>query len=1055
MANNDGFIDAIEDAAYEKAVKYNNIVLTMIGNIDTLNKKQAQAKTPSQSDAANAGLLKQIKDQEAAVSKLQGAYAKLSEEQKKKAAGNVQERVDNSILLQQEKQQATIISEVAGAYRKLSAEQAKSATNVQNIIARGRLASQTQRQFNTELRIAQKEFDGLNKRVLAADAAVGKFNRNVGNYPKILGATNQLLGALGISLGATGAVALAKNIFETTKQLQSLDLALKSVTGSEEQFAIEQQFLRSISEEYGLEIKNLTSLYTAFYVAAKDKLAGREIQQIFEDIAKSGSALGLSNDALQRSFTAINQMLSKGTIQSEELRGQLAEALPGSVQALLRAVQKLNPEIKNLTEKGLFQMIKDGKILANEVLPEMSKQLLIVTGADKAAGIDTLTKSTNRLQNLWTDFVRTLNESESGGVTQFFNFFIDAASKALAVIIQLNKGMKALRDEAAGSSKESVSSFLGTVEDEKERAELAKITRADALKWIETYNEQLKRANHEFELYNEVSILNFTPERQSMRKAARAEQERLNLALGIQRGRLMAANEVLGENNKIVAKNTELTKAQLKAIEDALKSRYELEMSNLERSKFIITQNLKDEDNSRKEKIKLQKELAFTEVAIATRKYTELLRLSKGNLDKMKIAANEYITAIESIAQADLAFPDMEQGDIETPSILPAISDKERKKIAAQLKEVYDEAYGYKDFLEKQHAGYSEVLTKQQQATLKGLLSDYAAALEAGDDETAESIRLNIDLLNQYGNAIKEFNNSFISEAFSGAGLSTLFSIMNDEIAGFGENATTTALAVTEAFQEMYNKLSEFNSENFDQQYKRLEAEKNIAIMFAGESDAAKKQIEKQYEARKRIIQERELKAQKEIARFNVIINTAQAVVSALATTPFLAGIALAAVAAAAGAVQLAAINAQQIPQYFKGTENAPSGWAWTQELGAEAIFDKNDRLKTKGSNKGAQLTLLEKGDKVKTAAMTALMFDNRLNNVLNERGVSMGQPANKSVTIDNSQVVAEIRNLTQAVTNRPTEMATFDRLGMSIFTTKNGARTKHVSNRLRIRRNG
>lgn len=67
----------------------------------------------------------------------------------------------------------------------------------------------------------------------------------------------------------------------------------------------------------------------------------------------------------------------------------------------------------------------------------------------------------------------------------------------------------------------------------------------------------------------------------------------------------------------------------------------------------------------------------------------------------------------------------------------------------------------------------------------------------------------------------------------------------------------------------------------------------------------------------------------------------------------------------ALGAAQIAMVSAQEIPQFWKGTDNAPEGFAWTQEKGAEVITDKNGNVKTLGNNKGAQLTYLNQGDKV------------------------------------------------------------------------------------------
>ncbi len=238
------------------------------------------------------------------------------------------------------------------AYLQLSKQQAESARRVQDLIAKGRSGAQSQNEYNRELKEAQSEFQKLNQKVLQADTAVGKFNRNVGNYPKqALSSIGNLLGAFGVVGGLSLFAGITKDIYSTTKEIQSLDLALKQVTETDSKFAESQSFLTSISEKYGIEINGLTKQFTQFYVSAKDKISGKEIQGIFESVAKSAGFMGLSVDAQNRAFTALNQMMSKGTVSAEELKGQLGEALPGAfgIMAKSMGVTKVG-EVANTKE---------------------------------------------------------------------------------------------------------------------------------------------------------------------------------------------------------------------------------------------------------------------------------------------------------------------------------------------------------------------------------------------------------------------------------------------------------------------------------------------------------------------------------------------------------------------------------------------------------------------------------------------------------------------------------------------------------------------------------
>ena len=213
--------------------------------------------------------------------------------------------------------------------------------------------------------------------------------------------------------------------------------------------------------------------------------------------------------------------------------------------------------------------------------------------------------------------------------------------------------------------------------------------------------------------------------------------------------------------------------------------------------------------------------------------------------------------------------------------------------------------------------------------------------------------------LEEFKKLLNETFNGFISDFGSASGFGKMIDILNGGLDKFEGNAKAVALSVSEAFQEAYNTISERSQANFDAEYSRLERQKEFAIMFAGESSTAKEEIERQYEERKRAIARREAEAQKRLAIFNIAIDTAQAVVAALPNIP------LSIVMGVLGAAQIAMVSSQQIPQFWTGTENAPEGLAWTQEKGAEVITDKKGNVKTFGNNKGAQLTYLEKGDKV------------------------------------------------------------------------------------------
>src|SRR5690606_11846070 len=133
------------------------------------------------------------------------------------------------------------------------------------------------------------------------------------------------------------------------------------------------------------------------------------------------------------------------------------------------------------------------------------------------------------------------------------------------------------------------------------------------------------------------------------------------------------------------------------------------------------------------------------------------------------------------------------------------------------------------------------------------------------------------------------------------------------------EKVSASFLAMSEVAMDFYNVLNQGSRAYFEQEYASLELQKEVAIKYAGESAEARERIEEQYQARKNELKRQEAQQEKQSAMFNAIINTAAAVVAALANPGGPAGIILAALVGALGAMQIATIASTPLPQFWKG----------------------------------------------------------------------------------------------------------------------------------------
>lgn len=174
----------------------------------------------------------------------------------------------------------------------------------------------------------------------------------------------------------------------------------------------------------------------------------------------------------------------------------------------------------------------------------------------------------------------------------------------------------------------------------------------------------------------------------------------------------------------------------------------------------------------------------------------------------------------------------------------------------------------------------------------------------------------------------KKYLKSFVDDFSSNAGFknlvdsfdlnnsNSLFNKIKEGTAFTKENWQASTVDIMESAQEMYNFISNASQANFDAEKKRVEDQYNIALRFAGDNKEAQDKLGQDLERSKKDIANREAKAKQKQAIFNIIIDTAQAVVAALPNY-ILAG-----VVAALGAAQIAVVSSQQIPQYWMGGEH-------------------------------------------------------------------------------------------------------------------------------------
>lgn len=163
-------------------------------------------------------------------------------------------------------------------------------------------------------------------------------------------------------VGLQGVINLAGGAVDAYKLRQQTLIKLSGVVGNSQQaLSSEWEYIIGLSDALGLRIDTVAASYSKFAVASKEVgISLQEAKFIFESTAKAARVFQLSADDTQGVFRALEQILGKGQVYAEELRGQLGERLPAAVALFARGM--------GITIAELQKQLEAGSVGADEVI---------------------------------------------------------------------------------------------------------------------------------------------------------------------------------------------------------------------------------------------------------------------------------------------------------------------------------------------------------------------------------------------------------------------------------------------------------------------------------------------------------------------------------------------------------------------------------------------------------------------------------------------------------------------------------------------------------------
>lgn len=325
-------------------------------------------------------------------------------------------------------------------------------------------ASMPLTQLNTKLKeqeMALKNAILLNK---STDNTLNKmaseYNRLSGEISRVNGKFNQLtftqqtalnvsqmlsrtfasfignLAALTVQNAIYGMKDFAVSCSEAGVQLDSLRNTMMAATGGWEQGGREIKWLADISNRLGVEFGGASDSYSKFMVSfTRSGGTIEQSKQIFEDISTAMVNLHLPAERMQGVFVALEQMANKGTVQAEELKRQLSNALPAAFE--------LAAESMGILPSKLMDMMKEGEVVSKDFLPNFAKTVREVLGQGISIAVAQFNANMMRLKNSVTFLKMELGTGLNKALLPFVKGMANMTSALANVAKFFNENSKA------------------------------------------------------------------------------------------------------------------------------------------------------------------------------------------------------------------------------------------------------------------------------------------------------------------------------------------------------------------------------------------------------------------------------------------------------------------------------------------------------------------------------------------------------------------------------------------------------------------------------------
>ena len=234
--------------------------------------------------------------------------------------------------------------------------------------------------------------------------------------------------ALGIPIAAAvnQLAPIGQMLADTMRTMTPIQTRFETIGGDPESGQQMLDFAAQVAQEYNTPLLASIEGFSRLAAASKgSKLEGQDTEELFKGVSQAMAALGLNAQDASLIFLAFQQVISKGKVAAEELRGQIGERLPGAIQLAAKSM--------GMTVADFSAALDRGEISSNILLPKLAKAFQEEYGAGAKAASKGFLGTLNKIENSLFNFRRLMTDEFGGIVAGIAN----AAATALDAVLWL------------------------------------------------------------------------------------------------------------------------------------------------------------------------------------------------------------------------------------------------------------------------------------------------------------------------------------------------------------------------------------------------------------------------------------------------------------------------------------------------------------------------------------------------------------------------------------------------------------------------------------------